>query len=119
MMKFMQTGSRWVALIRTRRFSKGRFLVVCAVLVVSSWASAQIAVPENWQSALYQDHQLVGKIWSSRDQKFIETDMLWSQLTGANYLLLGEKHDNPDHHALQLSVLEGLIREGVVSQVTF
>ena len=101
------------------RISKPILLIAFAVMSYCSWASAQVAGPEQWQSALYQDHQLVGKIWSSREQRFIDEDTLWLQLTSASYLLLGEKHDNPDHHVLQLRVLEGLISDGSVSQITF
>ncbi|HAR90981.1 MAG TPA: hypothetical protein DCR45_08405, partial [Gammaproteobacteria bacterium] len=95
------------------------FVTVIAVLTLSHPLSAQVDNPENWQSVLYADHQLVGKIWSSREQQFISPDNLWPSLISASYLLLGEKHDNPDHHAIQLAVIERLISDGAVSQMTF
>jgi len=110
----MGTGSRWEALTSMRIF-----VTVIAVLTLSHPLSAQVDNPENWQSVLYADHQLVGKIWSSREQQFISPDNLWPSLISASYLLLGEKHDNPDHHAIQLAVIERLISDGAVSQMTF
>ena len=95
------------------------FVAVMAALALSQSLSAQVDNPENWQTVLYANHQLVGKIWSSREQRFISPDTLWPRLVGASYLLLGEKHDNPDHHAVQLAVIERLISAGAVSQITF
>ena len=94
-------------------------VIACMLLVLNgSSAFAQLLPPDSWQSPLYADHELVGKIWSSSDQQFISADSLWQQLIGARYLLLGEKHDNPDHHDLQLNMLQTLIQENAVSQLT-
>lgn len=94
-------------------------VAVIAALTLSRSLSAQLDSPENWQAALYADHQLVGKIWSSSEQQFVSPETMWSRLTSASYLLLGEKHDNPDHHVMQLELIERLIRGGAVSQITF
>tara|TARA_R110002073_G_scaffold246222_2_gene409047 strand:- start:1259 stop:2143 length:885 start_codon:yes stop_codon:yes gene_type:complete len=74
---------------------------------------------QHWQSPLYADHPLVGMIWDSGQEKFMSTDDLFSQLEGVSYLLLGEKHDNPDHHALQLRVLDYVLSSQSVSNVSF
>lgn len=58
-------------------------------------------------------------IWDSRRDQFIESAELLTRLDGVNYLLLGEKHDNPDHHALQLLVLEHLLASESVAVVSF
>ena len=110
----MGAGSRWEVLTSMRIF-----VAVIAALTLSHSLSAQVDNPENWQSVLYADHQLVGKVWSSREQQFITPGALWSRLISASYLLLGEKHDNPDHHALQLAVIEHLISDDAISQITF
>lgn len=93
-------------------------VAVIVALTLSHSLSAQIESPENWQSALYADHQLVGKIWSSSEQRFVSSEEMWLRLVSASYLLLGEKHDNPDHHVMQLDVIERLISDGVISQIT-
>ena len=72
-----------------------------------------------WQSPLYADHALVGKIWDSRSDQFITAEDLLVRLDGVGYLLLGEKHDNPDHHALQLRVLDYVLASSNVSNVSF
>jgi len=72
-----------------------------------------------WQSALYGSHPLVGKIWSNADRAFITQDQLLDRAANAKYLLLGEKHDNPDHHALQALVLQDMLRRERVASVAF
>ncbi|MGZ9157183.1 MAG: ChaN family lipoprotein [Candidatus Binatia bacterium] len=41
------------------------------------------------------------------------------RLARAEFVLLGEKHDNPDHHWLQAEVLRGLIAAGPPSRRRF
>lgn len=110
-MKFISNGCKWAVLIKT--------ISIVAVLFLSSCAAAQIQVPNTWQSALYSDHALVGKIWDSQRDQFIETDELLTGLNKASYLLLGEKHDNPDHHNLQQTILEYFIVEQRISHASF
>lgn len=81
-------------------------------------ANAQLAGSSPWQSELYTDHQLIGRIWNSRRGQFVTEAELWGTLLESNYVLLGEKHDNPDHHALQLRVLQALISADNVDKLT-
>jgi uncharacterized iron-regulated protein len=54
---------------------------------------------------LHADHALVGKLWSVKDQAFAEPDTLAKAAAEADFVLLGETHDNPDHHRLQAWVV--------------
>ena len=49
----------------------------------------------------------------------MEIQHLVNAIESASYLLLGEKHDNPDHHLLQLMVLNHVIEQMRVSNVSF
>lgn len=51
---------------------------------------------------------LHGRIWDVRAQQFITEAVLYQRAAAARYVLLGEKHDNPQHHARQLAVLQGM-----------
>ncbi len=77
------------------------------------------ANPEAWLSPRHTDHALVGRIWDSRLQRFATPEELLAGLRRARYLLLGEKHDNADHHRLQLVVLQSLIEAGSISGIAF
>ncbi len=59
------------------------------------------ADPVPWHSPLHRDHPWVGKVWDVRAGAFIGIDALEERLREARYVLLGETHDNLDHHLLQ------------------
>lgn len=65
-----------------------------------------------WQAPLGRDHPLVGSIWEVAAARFIAPQALVEQLANGHFVLLGEKHDNPDHHRLQAWVLQKLIDAG-------
>lgn len=92
-------------------------MLLAALLTCCS--SAQPTRTALWDSQLYADHPLVGKIWSSADGRFIKPEQLLEVAAASRYLLLGEKHDNPDHHRLQLFVLDALLQQGGVGVVAF
>jgi uncharacterized iron-regulated protein len=70
-----------------------------------------------WQSGLLLDHPLVGKVVAVETKSVLSEQALVSLLdesfaSGA-YLLIGEKHDNPDHHRLESILLKHFARSGV------
>lgn len=87
---------------------------VCAlVLWVLLTGLAPGASPEEpWQAPLRQDHPFVGRIWDVAAGEFIDSAALVDRLRRGRFVLLGEKHDNPDHHRLQAWLLRALIAAG-------
>jgi uncharacterized iron-regulated protein len=73
--------------------------------------------PIAWLTSLDRDHPLVGKIWSVRGSRFVDEADVRAALHG--YVLLGEKHDNPDHHALQARMLKAMVDAGEKPVVAF
>jgi len=63
---------------------------------------------ENWQTDLLADHPLVGTIWSVKEGHTISPEELMERLSVDRFVLLGEIHDNPDHHRLQAWVISQL-----------
>ena len=100
-----------------------RYLVVIFCLTACSISPQQkpqgLDNPQSWTSALYAQHPLVGVVWDTSKQAPISPSELSLELQRASYLLLGEKHDNPDHHALQLAVLASLLEAGKLHSVSF
>jgi uncharacterized iron-regulated protein len=107
----INNGCKWVARIKTA------FSLV--LLFLAGCASTQQEQGQQWQSLLHTEHVLVGTIWDSQADKYIAADELLTRIEGGGYLLLGEKHDNPDHHALQLRVLDHVLQTDNVSAVSF
>ena len=79
--------------------------------------AAPAQTPVRWSTSLDRDHPLVGKIWSVRAARFVDEGDVRAALHG--YVLLGEKHDNPDHHALQARMLKLMIDAGEKPVVAF
>lgn len=74
--------------------------------------AAEQDLPE-WQSPRERDHPRLGEIVDLRTGASVTAGQLLDELAAASLLLLGEKHDNPDHHALQLWLLQALEKRRV------
>ncbi len=66
----------------------------------------------DWQSPLLQQHHLTGRIWHPEGGRFVDEEELSEVLLRSAYILLGEKHDNPDHHILQARLVKNLTDNG-------
>jgi len=55
---------------------------------------------------------LAGRVWDARAQGFVATDAVRQAVRAANIVLLGEAHDNREHHRLQLALLEEIVAAG-------
>lgn len=65
-----------------------------------------------WRSSLDTDHPLAGRIWDARTGAFTDEASVAREAADTRHVLLGERHDNPDHHALQARVLAALVAAG-------
>ncbi|TCK05920.1 ChaN family lipoprotein [Marinobacterium mangrovicola] len=55
-----------------------------------------------------EEHELVGKLWSPEQQRFIDWPEFYAELPKGGWLLIGEQHDNPDHHHFQAELISAL-----------
>ncbi|MBC7951924.1 MAG: ChaN family lipoprotein [Rhodospirillaceae bacterium] len=62
---------------------------------------------------------LVGKVWLPPSNEFIAVDELVRRAQAADAVLLGETHDNPDHHVLQAWMLRRVLESGKRPLVAF
>jgi uncharacterized iron-regulated protein len=92
-------------------------------LVLAALVACALPAPHQpeliWQSKLGQDDPRVGKIWDTAGHGFVERDELLHRARISDFVLLGEKHDNADHHWLQGNVIQYLARQGVPPTVAF
>jgi uncharacterized iron-regulated protein len=98
-----------------------RTLVVLLIMVEAACGGRNVSsaapVPgpptsETWKSALDVDHPLVGKIWRPESGTWVDERGLCDLLAQADDVLLGEQHDNPDHHRLQASIVVAIVARG-------
>lgn len=70
------------------------------------------AHPSAWESPLHRDHPLAGRIWNVRAGAFTDEAALARAAAAAPVVLLGEVHDNLDHHALQARLVRAIAAAG-------
>lgn len=101
-------------IIRKKSSEARRFTAIILTLAClgSTACATQTSWQTTWHSPLYQDHELAGKIWLAEQGRFISRDELLTRLQQSSVLLLGEKHDNPDHHRLRLELMHDLLLPG-------
>jgi uncharacterized iron-regulated protein len=93
-------------------------LRLCAALLLACGCASSSAnrAPESraeaWRSPLHHDHPLVGRIWDVRRGAWVDEPALLAELSRARFVLLGERHDNPDHHRLQAEMVRALTGSG-------
>ena len=56
---------------------------------------------DRWISPLYQDHPLVARVWKPSENRFATAGEVYDAIQRADFVLVGEKHDNADHHRHQ------------------
>lgn len=91
-------------------------LCVALLLACGCVSSSANRAPEpparTWRSALNRDHPLVGRIWDVRRGVWVDEPALVAELSRARFVLLGERHDNADHHLLQAELVRALTGSG-------
>jgi len=83
-----------------------RLILLCSLL----WLSACQTLPPlpDWQSPDGRAHADLGLIRDLRSGEALTPQQLIARLARAPRVLVGEQHDNSDHHALQLWLLRAL-----------
>ena len=89
-------------------------LLIFPLILLSACSSI-----DHWQSAYNRDHVLVGKIWSTNEARFVGQDELIADINQHDFVLLGETHNNPDHHILQAYIIKSLVNLGRRPLVAF
>ncbi|RRJ82244.1 ChaN family lipoprotein [Aestuariirhabdus litorea] len=73
---------------------------------------------QQWQAPLNRDAPALGRIWSYPRMQWISVDELVEAVAQDDYLMLGEKHDNPDHHRIQWYLLYRLQQQQRLGALT-
>jgi uncharacterized iron-regulated protein len=91
-----------------------RVLAVVILLLAGAARAAHLHADD-----LGQDHPLTGRIWDVAASRFVTSETLIARLAAARFVLLGERHDHPQHHQLQASIVGGLTTAGRRPTVAF
>ncbi|WP_336334579.1 ChaN family lipoprotein [Pseudomonas putida] len=80
---------------------------LCLLLALGGCQASLPPLPA-WQSSEGRTHAELGHIIDLADGQPISPEQLVQRLAVAPRVLIGEKHDNPDHHSLQMWLLRAL-----------
>jgi uncharacterized iron-regulated protein len=75
--------------------------------------------PIEWQAPYGRDDPRAGGILDVATGRWIDEATLLEALRHADFVLLGERHDHPDHHALQARLIDALVARGRRPAVAF
>ncbi|WP_341304818.1 ChaN family lipoprotein [Pseudomonas sp. TMP25] len=83
---------------------------ITLLLVVALLSACQASLPTlpAWQSPQGLEHAQLGQIVDVKTGALLSPAQLVERLAAAPRVVVGERHDNPDHHALQLWLLRAL-----------
>lgn len=82
-------------------------LLVCCLLL-PLWSFPLGAAP----AELLRDHPLVGTLWHAGEKRLASPEELYTAASRARWVLLGEKHDNAEHHRIQAEVVGAVGQRG-------
>ena len=88
--------------MRNLTLSKLLLAIVSLLFVVTAQADEMVL----------KDHPLVGKLWDMNSRSFINEDELITRIIASDVLMLGEVHDNVEHHELQQKLFKARIESG-------
>lgn len=92
-------------------------VAACVLSALSGFAHADpIPAPT---LPLQRDHPLAGRIWLPEQRTFATPDQVLEQARASDIVMLGETHDNADHHALQAWVVGRLVSTWQQPMVAF
>ena len=97
------------------RISTRMLLLIClGICGISTFTlAAADSLVLDWKAPLAQDHPLVGRVYQSQGEMTLES--LADLMADSRFVLIGEKHDNADHHQLELYLLKMLVERNTAN----
>lgn len=96
-----------------RIYHRWKWLLAASLACGACAAMAGSATwPIDWHVPRYQDHALVGRIWSPHAQAWVTPAQLRAAVAKARFVILGATHDNADHHRVQAQLLQAVVDAG-------
>ncbi len=96
-------------------------LLILSIVLISACGPKPLVVQQSdgstqwsWSTQVHRAHPLVGKVWSRQTNQFVSLRALVNSVQSTPIVLLGERHDQPDHHRLQAWLISHLKPGSVV-----
>lgn len=88
-----------------------RLALLASLVALAALGCGEPQLPD-WRAPLGRDHALTGVIVETSTGVRLTPGELVERLARARWVILGEKHDHPDHHLLQAWVIAALAARG-------
>jgi uncharacterized iron-regulated protein len=92
-------------------------IAVALVALACGAAPHEASTLGPWATSVDANNPLVGKTYDTRKHAFVAFERAEGALVSARFVLLGEKHDNSDHHRLQAKALGFISQASVVFEM--
>lgn len=117
-------GARYLSAMTGARVA---FALASALALVSCSGRPPVTAPladapadaPDWQAPHGRDDPRAGRILDVARGEWLDETALLDALATADFVLLGERHDHPDHHALQARIVTALVARGRRPAVAF
>ena len=90
--------------------SHARRCAVALALIVAAGCAPTTEI--EFERAPGRGEPLQGRIWDVAAGAFVDPQTLVQRLAASRYVLLGERHDNPEHHTRQAQLVRDLVAAG-------
>ena len=94
-------------------------VAACLLAAVSCGATTRLAPTADFSLKLGAKHPLVGQVIAGPTHNSVSAELLLQAAGRARYIVLGETHDNPDHHQLQAQLLRRFLEAQPSAAVAF
>jgi uncharacterized iron-regulated protein len=84
------------------------------ILTLSCVNLAPVHQPSHTDSFDLKSHPLAGSIWSAKDHRFVGLFEFSHLIFNSQTVLIGEVHDNPQHHEWQANIMKELVKTPTV-----
>jgi len=84
-------------------------LIITAILAASGCSMMKPPIPRLASIEGVQGHFRIGRIIHLEEGKAISFDRLIDELGSKDLIFIGEVHDNPEHHLIQVQILQALM----------
>ena len=88
---------------------RGLWLVFCGIVVLSGCAGMQKSAPPLAFVAGGQGHYGIGRILDLDAGTSVSFDALTDRIGAKDLVFVGEVHDNPEHHLIEVQILQRLL----------
>lgn len=104
------TKGRKPGILRGRHIVQGGIMKRGMLVgLLTGWVSMAAAEPlPPWQNALPEQTDRLGQVLDTASGEWLDAEQLVQRLAPVDHVLVGEQHDNEDHHRLQLWLLQRL-----------